>query len=123
MQTEYKYRRVITDDVANTTTVVFNIYNGEFADVEFDDVDYVTKQPKKVTKTIFQRTTPFDEPLEQHTYVFDGILTDDELAKNMNKIVKDLVKGKAYDNLMISGQDVLPTKEEEKVIKSQVKNK
>ena len=111
MQTEYKYREIIRDDTTQTTKVTFNIYNGDFADITYDDVDLDTKQPKQVTRTIFQRTTPLNQPLEQHTATFEGILTEDELKRNVNKIVKDLVKGKAYDNPMLATQQDLPLPE------------
>ena len=105
MFTDYKYQYVIRDDRSETTTVKFAIYQGDYEDVEYEDFDPVKQKFFKVKTKVYRRTTAFNEPLEEYEVTFDGLLDAPSLDKEINKLVKDAVKGKPLSKDMIPEQD------------------
>lgn len=117
MITDYKFSLIIRDDVASTTTVTFGVYEGEYQDVTYEDVDKDTKEKVSKTESHYVRTTATGDPLEEYTLTFDGILEQKELEKQINAVMKDKFKDKAF----LSEQAEEPTTKLE--IKSELKNK
>ena len=113
MLTDYKYQSIIRDDVAQTTSVVFSIYEGEYVKETIQDIEI--KSGKQITKTIdvYRRTTPISQPLETHSVTFSGILSETELSENINKVFKEIIEKSILSKTVIDEQKALPLVEKE----------